>query len=54
MFVALHGSWDRSTKVGYKVIFVKFIGDTVFYNEDFASGWLVNNDTVTGRPVDVE
>jgi len=53
LFVAFHGSWNRSVPTGYKVVFIpldangKIIGPA----QDFATGWLVNNDTAVGRPV---
>lgn len=52
-FVALHGSWNRSIKVGYKVMRVKLddAGNAAGY-EEFATGWLERQD-VWGRPVDV-
>jgi glucose/arabinose dehydrogenase len=51
LFVALHGSWNRSVPTGYKVIRVRLDGP-VPTAEDFASGWLVG-DRAWGRPVDV-
>ena len=48
MFIAQHGSWNRSTKVGYRVMFVTPEGE----KEPFAEGWLKDGD-VTGRPVDI-
>ena len=52
-FVALHGSWNRSIKVGYKVMRVKLddAGNAAGY-EDFATGWL-DRQEVWGRPADV-
>ncbi|HTF20591.1 MAG TPA: sorbosone dehydrogenase family protein [Chryseolinea sp.] len=54
LFVAEHGSWNRSKKSGYVVALVKVDNDKSSGHEVFASGWL-NNDTqkVWGRPVDV-
>ncbi|MCE9686582.1 PQQ-dependent sugar dehydrogenase [Shewanella sp. AS16] len=52
IFIAEHGSWNRSTKVGYKVSFVALEGNRVVGLSDFASGWL-QGDTVLGRPADV-
>jgi glucose/arabinose dehydrogenase len=49
LFVALHGSWNRSALVGYKVIRVRLDGTVP---EDFATGWLVGNRS-WGRPVDL-
>jgi glucose/arabinose dehydrogenase len=52
LFVALHGSWNRSSPVGYKIVRIPLDGDTIGPVEDFASGWL--EDRVSwGRPVDV-
>lgn len=53
-FVGQHGSWNRNEPVGYKVSFVPFrngrpSGDPV----DFVSGFLLDDDTVRGRPVGV-
>ncbi len=57
MFVAFHGSWNRSVPTGYKLVRVRFKGnklDTSSGNlvvEDFATGWHTEGDT-WGRPVD--
>ena len=54
LFVAFHGSWNRSERTGYKVVRVQVEdGQPVSY-EDFATGWLTEAGTVTGRPVAVE
>jgi glucose/arabinose dehydrogenase len=56
LFVALHGSWNRSTPVGYKVIRIPVDGDNAGQVEDFATGWMANEGdraSVWGRPVDV-
>ncbi|MFN2425722.1 MAG: sorbosone dehydrogenase family protein [Candidatus Binatia bacterium] len=51
LFVALHGSWNRSTPVGYKVIRVPIADDgTPGAPQDFATGFYDDN-TLTGRPV---
>lgn len=61
-FVALHGSWNRSTANGYKVVFVPFTNGTPGAIEDFLAGFLLteggrNPDgsmapiTQWGRPV---
>lgn len=52
IFIAEHGSWNRSTKVGYQIVRAKFTGDRVTSVQPFITGWL-NNDTVWGRPVDI-
>ncbi|QSE99056.1 PQQ-dependent sugar dehydrogenase [Fulvivirga lutea] len=54
IFVAQHGSWNRSTKIGYRVMRVKVENNRAVDAEVFADGWL--NDATqnqTGRPVDV-
>ncbi len=52
LFIAEHGSWNRSKKVGYKVSMLKLVdGDVVSY-EPFATGWL-QGQSVSGRPVDL-
>jgi glucose/arabinose dehydrogenase len=56
LFIALHGSWNSTIPVGYKVVRVPVKGGVMGKAEDFATGWLstVNGgNTVWGRPVDV-
>jgi glucose/arabinose dehydrogenase len=54
LFVAEHGSWNRSKKSGYNVSLVKMSGGKVSGHELFASGWLDDaTQKVWGRPVDV-
>jgi glucose/arabinose dehydrogenase len=50
LFVALHGSWNRSEPTGYKLVRVHVEGGRPVSYEDFASGWL-SGRRVTGRPV---
>lgn len=50
--VALHGSWNRSTKDGYKVVSLHWQADGSIKQRDFLWGFL-EKDTVIGRPVDV-
>ncbi|WP_291779785.1 sorbosone dehydrogenase family protein [Cecembia sp.] len=55
IFIAKHGSWNRSKKIGYQVTNVVLdASQRVVREEVFAEGWL-NHDTqdVWGRPVDV-
>ncbi len=55
-FLALHGSWNRSKRVGYKIVFVPFKnGQPVAGPEDFLTGWMLAEDKaeVWGRPVAV-
>ena len=54
IFVARHGSWNRSTPIGYDVAVLKM--DANGKPSDaipFAQGWLQNEKTVNGRPVDI-
>jgi glucose/arabinose dehydrogenase len=54
LFVAFHGSWNRSVPTGYKIVRVPINDDgTAGEVEDFASGWLQSDGTDAGRPVDV-
>jgi glucose/arabinose dehydrogenase len=53
-FVALHGSWNRSKRTGYKIIRIKFKnGKPVGGYDDFIAGWMLSEDNpeVWGRPV---
>lgn len=53
LFIALHGSWNRSVPVGYQVVRLPLEnGQPTGPVEDFAIGWL-NEETgeVSGRPV---
>lgn len=52
IFIAEHGSWNRSSKIGYRVTLVKLNGNKVVGYEPFAEGWL-KGESVSGRPVDV-
>jgi glucose/arabinose dehydrogenase len=51
-FIAEHGSWNRSRKVGYVVSFARIENNEVVEYEVFASGWLQGED-YWGRPADV-
>lgn len=51
--VALHGSWNRKTPSGYKLVRVKFNQDKPVEVIDFATGWL-NNQGAWGRPVGLQ
>jgi glucose/arabinose dehydrogenase len=53
IFIAEHGSWNRSAKIGYRITLVKLYGDRAVSYEPFAQGWLIGNMS-WGRPVDVE
>ena len=54
LFVAQHGSWNRTEKAGYNIMVASINdeGKVVAY-ENFASGWL-KGQAVWGRPVDLE
>jgi glucose/arabinose dehydrogenase len=53
LFVAFHGSWNRTVKTGYKVIFVPLDarGAVAGGPQDFATGWLRDDGSEAGRPV---
>jgi len=51
-FVAEHGSWNRSTKSGYKVVALILGPEGDIREEDFATGFEIA-EKVSGRPVDV-
>lgn len=53
IFIAEHGSWNRSEKIGYRVTLVRLNGNKAVSYETFADGWL-KGDQVSGRPVDIE
>jgi glucose/arabinose dehydrogenase len=54
VFVGEHGSWNRKTPVGYKVIFVPFSnGRPAGEPIDFATGFRDEDGTTRGRPVGV-
>lgn len=53
LFVAFHGSWNRSVPTGYKVVRIRMQNGAPGAVEDFASGWLLQSGRVWGRPVDV-
>jgi len=54
IFIAEHGSWDRSRKIGYRITLVRLDEESNAVSYDtFAQGWLRPNQTVTGRPVDL-
>jgi hypothetical protein len=53
-FAALHGSWNRSRRTGYKVIRVRLRdGVPTGEYEDFMTGFVVDDASVFGRPVAV-
>ncbi len=52
VFIAEHGSWNRSSKAGYRVSVVRLRGARAVSYESFITGWL-QNESVWGRPADV-
>ena len=52
LFIAEHGSWNRSQKIGYRVALITLYGDKVVSDTVFIEGFL-QNDKVIGRPVDI-
>jgi glucose/arabinose dehydrogenase len=53
IFIAEHGSWNRSQKIGYRIKRVVVSAGKAVRQEVFAEGWL-DGDHAWGRPVDVE
>ena len=54
IFAAFHGSWNRSSRTGYKVVRVHLNhGVPTGDYEDFLTGFVANADSVWGRPVGV-
>lgn len=51
-FVALHGSWNRTRKIGYKVVLVELPAGGPPRESDFILGFELEEDVI-GRPVDV-
>jgi hypothetical protein len=52
LFVAQHGSWNRSIPQGYQVSLVKFNLGQPVSEQVFIDGWLTKDYDVLGRPVD--
>lgn len=52
IFIAEHGSWNRTTPIGYRVTAVRLDGNDAISYEVFAEGWLQGRKA-WGRPVDV-
>ena len=55
-FITLHGTWNRSQRAGYKVVYVPFAnGKPSGAPRDFLTGWMIapTNKAVWGRPVGV-
>lgn len=52
IFIAQHGSWNRSTPIGYRIMVAWPQPDGTARTEVFAQGWLTGT-RAWGRPVDV-
>lgn len=52
IFIAEHGSWNRTKKIGYRVSMVKIKGDKALTYQPIFTGWL-QDEKVWGRPVDL-
>jgi glucose/arabinose dehydrogenase len=52
VFIAEHGSWNRSSKVGYRVSVVRLQDNRAVSYEPFVTGWL-QGESAWGRPADV-
>ena len=53
IFIAEHGSWNRSTPIGYRVTLVRVNNNKAISYEVFADGWLQGSNA-WGRPVDIQ
>ena len=54
VFIAEHGSWNRSKKIGYRITMVKMKNGKASSYETFAEGWLDHDaQEAWGRPVDL-
>ena len=54
VFIAEHGSWNRSSKVGYRITMVTLDGNEAVSYEPFIDGWLDEaSQEAFGRPVDL-
>jgi glucose/arabinose dehydrogenase len=52
IFIAEHGSWNRSIPIGYRITLVTLAKNKPMKYEVFAQGWL-QGDSAWGRPVDI-
>ncbi len=54
VFIAEHGSWNRSSKVGYRITMVTLEGNEAVSYQPFIDGWLDEaSQEAFGRPVDL-
>jgi glucose/arabinose dehydrogenase len=53
-FVAMHGSWNRDHRTGYKIVRLPFDdGKPTGEYQDFMTGFVLDDQSAWGRPVDV-
>lgn len=52
IFIAEHGSWNRTVPIGYRISLVRVKGNRAVSYEVFAEGWL-QGYKAWGRPVEV-
>lgn len=52
ILIAEHGSWNRSSKIGYRVTKVDLQKNSAISYQTFIDGWL-QDQTARGRPVDI-
>ena len=52
IIIAEHGSWNRSKKIGYRLVTVTLRNNRAVIYKEFASGWK-QGEKVWGRPADV-
>lgn len=52
LFIAEHGSWNRTQKIGYKVSLATIVNNKVVSTTNFVEGFIQNEKTI-GRPVDI-
>ena len=53
LFIAEHGSWNKTKPSGYRIVLVKIEDNMVASHTVFAEGWL-DGGAAWGRPVDIE
>jgi len=53
IFIAEHGSWNRSEPIGYRLTLVRLEGNRAVSYEVFAEGWQ-SDGKAWGRPVDLQ
>ncbi len=53
LFIAEHGSWNRSNKIGYRISMLDIKDGKASHYQQFVTGWLEKNGHVWGRPNDI-